>query len=65
MAIAFPAESPEYRAARNRLLGQEIELRRAMEAVAAARRELRAHRDLRRRTRMAAPAPFVLGRDHL
>lgn len=29
-----------YRAARNRLLEQEIELRRAMEAVAAARREL-------------------------
>jgi len=40
MAIAFPAESPEYRAARNRLLEQEIELRRAMEAVAVARREL-------------------------
>jgi predicted dithiol-disulfide oxidoreductase (DUF899 family) len=32
MAVAFPAESPEYRAARNRLLEQEIELRRAMEA---------------------------------
>jgi predicted dithiol-disulfide oxidoreductase (DUF899 family) len=30
----------EYRAARDRLLEQEIELRRAMEAVAAARREL-------------------------
>ena len=40
MNVAFPAESPEYRAARNRLLEQEIELRRAMEAVAAARREL-------------------------
>jgi len=40
MAIAFPGESPEYRAARNRLLEQEIELRRAMEAVAAARRRL-------------------------
>jgi predicted dithiol-disulfide oxidoreductase (DUF899 family) len=38
MAIAFPGESAEYRAARNRLLEQEIELRRAMEAVAAARR---------------------------
>jgi predicted dithiol-disulfide oxidoreductase (DUF899 family) len=36
----FPGESPEYRAARERLLEQEIELRRAMEAVAAARREL-------------------------
>ena len=40
MAIAFPGESTEYRAARNRLLEQEIELRRAMEAVAAARRRL-------------------------
>jgi hypothetical protein len=40
MSIAFPGESPEYRAARDRLLEQEIELRRAMEAVAAARREL-------------------------
>jgi predicted dithiol-disulfide oxidoreductase (DUF899 family) len=40
MGIAFPGESPEYRAARDRLLEQEIELRRAMEAVAAARREL-------------------------
>ena len=40
MTIAFPGESAEYRAARNRLLGQEIELRRAMEAVAAARRRL-------------------------
>ena len=40
MAIAFPGESAEYRAARNRRLEQEIELRRAMEAVAAARRQL-------------------------
>ncbi len=40
MGITFPAESPEYRAARDRLLRQEIELRRATEAVAAARREL-------------------------
>jgi predicted dithiol-disulfide oxidoreductase (DUF899 family) len=40
MAIAFPGESAEYRAARNRLLEQEIELRRVMEAVAAARRRL-------------------------
>ena len=40
MGIAFPGESPEYRAARDRLLEQEIQLRRAMEAVAAARREL-------------------------
>lgn len=40
MAIVFPGESSAYRAARNRLLEQEIELRRAMEAVAAARRWL-------------------------
>lgn len=40
MTIAFPGESPEYRAARDRLLEQEIELRRSMEAVAAARRHL-------------------------
>ena len=40
MGIAFPGESSEYRAARDRLLEQEIELRRAMESVAAARREL-------------------------
>jgi predicted dithiol-disulfide oxidoreductase (DUF899 family) len=40
MSITFPGESAEYRAARERLLEQEIELRRAMEAVAAARREL-------------------------
>ena len=40
MGIAFPGESSEYRTARDRLLEQEIELRRAMEAVAAARREL-------------------------
>jgi predicted dithiol-disulfide oxidoreductase (DUF899 family) len=40
MAIVFPGESAEYRAARDRLLEQEIELRRMMETVAAARREL-------------------------
>jgi predicted dithiol-disulfide oxidoreductase (DUF899 family) len=40
MGIAFPGESREYRAARDRLLEQEIELRRAMESVAAGRREL-------------------------
>jgi predicted dithiol-disulfide oxidoreductase (DUF899 family) len=40
MTIAFPGESAEYRAARDRLLQQEVELRRAMERVAAARREL-------------------------
>src|SRR5919197_1412233 len=40
MSIAFPGESAEYRAARERLLQQEIDLRRATEAVAAARRRL-------------------------
>jgi len=40
MNTLFPGESAEYRAARDRLLEQEIELRRAMEAVAAARRAL-------------------------
>ena len=40
MGIAFPGESAEYRAARDRLLQQEIDLRRATEAVAAARRAL-------------------------
>jgi predicted dithiol-disulfide oxidoreductase (DUF899 family) len=40
MSITFPGESAKYRAARDRLLEQEIELRRAMEAVAAARRKL-------------------------
>jgi len=40
MSRAFPGESAEYRAARDRLLEQEIELRRATEAVAAARRAL-------------------------
>jgi predicted dithiol-disulfide oxidoreductase (DUF899 family) len=40
MSSTFPGESAAYRAARDRLLEQEVELRRAMEAVAAARREL-------------------------
>jgi predicted dithiol-disulfide oxidoreductase (DUF899 family) len=40
MSITFPGESAEYRAARERLLEQETELRRATEAVAEARREL-------------------------
>jgi predicted dithiol-disulfide oxidoreductase (DUF899 family) len=40
MSVAFPGESAEYRAARDRLLEQEVELRRATEAVAAARRML-------------------------
>jgi predicted dithiol-disulfide oxidoreductase (DUF899 family) len=40
MGINFPGESAEYRAARDKLLEKEIELRRAMEAVAVARRAL-------------------------
>jgi predicted dithiol-disulfide oxidoreductase (DUF899 family) len=36
----FPNESPEYRAARNRLLVEEIELRRHIEQVAVQRRAL-------------------------
>jgi predicted dithiol-disulfide oxidoreductase (DUF899 family) len=40
MNVTFPGESAEYRAARDLLLEREIELRREMEAVAAARREL-------------------------
>ena len=40
MGITFPGESAGYRAARDRLLEQEIELRRAMEDVAVARRAL-------------------------
>jgi predicted dithiol-disulfide oxidoreductase (DUF899 family) len=38
--LTFPGESPEYRAARDTLLAREVELRREMEAVAAARRAL-------------------------
>ena len=40
MSISFPGESAEYRAARDRLLEQEADLRRATEALAAARRDL-------------------------
>ena len=40
MSISFPGESPEYRTARDRLLQQEVELRRVTEAVAIARRAL-------------------------
>ncbi len=40
MSVSFPSESAEYRAARDRLLESEIALRRAMEAVAVARRAL-------------------------
>ena len=38
--ITFPTESARYRTARERLLRKEIELHRAMEAVAVARRAL-------------------------
>ncbi|RUW70312.1 DUF899 family protein, partial [Mesorhizobium sp. M2A.F.Ca.ET.067.02.1.1] len=38
--ITFPNESAKYRTAREKLLRKEIELRRAMEAVAEARRAL-------------------------
>lgn len=38
--IRFPNESPAYRAARNALLAEEIELRRRIERVAALRRRL-------------------------
>jgi predicted dithiol-disulfide oxidoreductase (DUF899 family) len=40
VSVAFPGESSEYRTARDELLEREIELRRATEAVAEARREL-------------------------
>jgi predicted dithiol-disulfide oxidoreductase (DUF899 family) len=40
MAISFPGESADYRAARDRLLQREIERRRATEDVAAERRNL-------------------------
>jgi len=40
MPVTFPGESAEYRVARDQLLEKEIALRRATEAVAAARRNL-------------------------
>jgi predicted dithiol-disulfide oxidoreductase (DUF899 family) len=40
MGITFPGESAAYRAARDELLQREIDLRRAMEEVAEARRRL-------------------------
>jgi len=40
MGITFPGETPEYRAARDNLLAKEISLRRAMETLAVARRQL-------------------------
>jgi predicted dithiol-disulfide oxidoreductase (DUF899 family) len=38
--VRFPGESPSYRAARNKLLDAEIEMRRAIETAAALRRTL-------------------------
>ena len=40
VATRFPGESADYRRARNRLLQQEVRLRRQIEAVAGQRREL-------------------------
>jgi predicted dithiol-disulfide oxidoreductase (DUF899 family) len=40
MSVGFPDESTSYRAARDRLLEKEVELRRVTEDVARARREL-------------------------
>jgi predicted dithiol-disulfide oxidoreductase (DUF899 family) len=40
MSVTFPGESAEYRAARDGLLAREVALRRSMEEVAEARREL-------------------------
>lgn len=40
MSVSFPNESAEHRTAREALLQEEIALRRAMEAVAATRRNL-------------------------
>ncbi|XIA62403.1 DUF899 family protein [Bradyrhizobium sp. TZ2] len=40
MGVTFPNESPQYRAARNKLLEREVALRREMEAVAAEIRTL-------------------------
>jgi predicted dithiol-disulfide oxidoreductase (DUF899 family) len=40
MDLSFPNETSDYRTARARLLAQEIELRRSMEALARARRAL-------------------------
>ena len=77
MAVLFPGESREYRAARDRLLDREIELRRAMEAVATARRELPpggpTHRDYAFQEEGPSGAPvevrlselFARGRDSL
>jgi predicted dithiol-disulfide oxidoreductase (DUF899 family) len=66
MGIRFPGESAEYRAAWDRLLQQEIELRLAMEDVAVARRRLPAGgvvpEDYVFRGRGADGAPADVGR---
>jgi predicted dithiol-disulfide oxidoreductase (DUF899 family) len=51
----FPNETPEYRAARNALLIEEIELRRQLERVANQRRQLPAGFEL---VSEAGPVPF-------
>ena len=38
--VRFPGESASYRAARDKLLDAEVEMRRTMEAVASLRRDL-------------------------
>jgi predicted dithiol-disulfide oxidoreductase (DUF899 family) len=63
MPVAFPGESPEYRAARERLLEQEAELRRVTEAVAAARRELPPGGEVREDYVFAALGPDGAERD--
>jgi predicted dithiol-disulfide oxidoreductase (DUF899 family) len=57
MGIMLPGESPEYRAARDSLLEQEIELRRATEAVAAARRRLPSGGQVLENYTFQAPGP--------
>ena len=60
MTFTFPNETEAYRAARDRLLAQEIGLRRTMEALAAARRALppggEVPQDSKGCARMARPA---------
>jgi predicted dithiol-disulfide oxidoreductase (DUF899 family) len=55
----FPGESDEYRAARERLLQRELDLRREMEAVAAERRRLPRGGPVREDYRFEGPAVEV------
>jgi predicted dithiol-disulfide oxidoreductase (DUF899 family) len=55
VGVTFPNESPQYRAARNKLLQREVALRREMEAVAA---EIRA-------LPLGGPAPDDYEFDHI